>query len=915
MYFHLILFACILCTNHISCLSQYSLINIQQTQSSITGDLVSQSPSILNVEQYAFPQMQNINNLHFISNLSLTLKAETPSILHLTITDNTNANRWNPSASLLSPKYLYDTKNSSPQTASLAEYGLTELHNESFSFSLVNPNNKSQLIYTFSNETFLFTDTFILFKSLLTSDDIYGFGERGHNFKLNHGVYTIWPNDTGGIQQDKGYGGKNGYGHQPIGLHKPACPGVFLGFIFVNTNMQDVVISPSKGSLTSLEHRTIGGVIDYYIIKGATPDDVLRTIQYVIGVPTLPPFWSLGFHHSRYGYHNIRQVEEVYSNYIQHEIPIDTMWVDIDTLDKFTIFTLNKAAFSTLPSFVRNTLHRDHAHFIPIVDLGISYESKNEFITIGNSLNVFIKSNYTKDTLISKVWPGKTVFPDFYNPNTTLLWHYGLKKYDALLNFDGLWLDMNEPAMLDTASRCIGEVVLNTRIKCNNDTGNNYYYYKTLPYLPGYNRYKGSTVSAGSLNENALVYGKDQLISAAFNTKPMISYLMNKVSYEYLTKVKKVRPFILTRSNVIGIGKYAFHWLGDNFSRYTSLSNSISGIFSFNIFGIPMTGDDICGFFENAMDDLCARWFNLGAFYPFARNHNFIHSNDHEPWVFHRYTLPSAKRAITLRYSILRYMYSQLFLISLNEKGSYFKPVLFEYPDDERSYVDIDKKVMLGDAFILFPILTSSTRSVYMDFPYEHWNAFPNGKAFLSTGVNGTNAFSRVELPGQFENINLFLKGGSVVTVYDVFSQYVQNTFGLLHKAIDIMINPNEADEAKGVVVYDNDEMDVIKDKKYIRVEFAFQRNLTLVIRKEMNNMKEGEYKYKDLFVRKISVLRYSQIKRKINQHKVIFVTEEEGHKEGTGILNGENDSFEIDVHNVFSKEMKITQISSMQLL
>ena len=913
MYFHLILFICIFYTTHVSCISQYSLINIHQTESTITGDLVSQSSTIIDVEQYEFPQMQNINNLQFISNLSLTLKAETPNILHLTITDNNNPNRWNPSSSLLNPKYLYDIKHSS---SSLSEYGLTQLHNESFSFSILNPNNNTQLIYTFSNDTFLFTDTFILFKSLLTSDNIYGFGERGHDFKLNYGIYTIWPNDTGGIQQDNGNGGMNGYGHQPIGLHKPACSGVFLGFIFVNTNMQDVVISKYNDNLTSLEHRTIGGVIDYYIIKGATADDVLRNIQYVIGIPMLPPFWSIGFHHSRYGYTNIQEIEDVYSNYIQNEIPIDTMWVDIDTLDQFTIFTLNEHSFSTLPDFINNTLHyRDHAHFIPIVDLGISYENKNEFITLGNSLNVFIKSNYTKDILISKVWPGKTVFPDFYNPNTTLLWHYGLKKYDALLNFDGLWLDMNEPAMLDTNARCIGEVILNNRIKCNNDTGNNYYYYKTLPYLPGYNRYKSSTISAGSLNENAIIYGKDELISAAFNTKPMISYLMCKVSYEYLTKIKKVRPFILTRSNVIGIGKYAFHWLGDNFSRYTSLSNSISGIFSFNIFGIPMTGDDICGFFENARDDLCARWFNLGAFYPFARNHNFIHSKSHEPWVFPRYTLPSAKRAITLRYSILRYIYTQLFLISLNEKGSYFKPVLFSYPDDERSYIDIDKKVMLGDSFILFPVLTASTRNIYMDFPYEHWNAFPKGKAFLSKGINETTAFNKVALSGKFEDINLFLKGGSVVTVYDVFEQYVKNTFGLLHKEIDIMINPNEFDEANGVVVYDNDEMDTIKEKKYIRIEFEFQRNLILVVMKEMNNMKEDEYKYKDLFVRKIIVLRYSQIKTKITQLKVKFVSEKEGFIEGNLILNEDNDSIEVDMHSIFSEGIKITEIISMQLL
>ena len=202
-----------------------------------------------------------------------------------------------------------------------------------------------------------------------------------------------------------------------------------------------------------------------------------------------------------------------------------------------------------------------------------------------------------------------------------------------------------------------------------------------------------------------------------------------------------------------------------------------------------------------------------------------------------------------------------------------------------------------------------------MDFHYEHWNAFPKGKAFLSKGVNETTAFNKVALSGKFEDINLFLKGGSVVTVYDVFGQYVKNTFGLLNKEIDIMINPNEFDEANGVVVYDNDEMDTIKEKKYIRIEFEFQRNLILVVMKEMNNMKEDEYKYKDLFIRKITVLRYSQIKTKITQLKVKFVSEKEGLIEGKVRLNEDNDSIEIDMHSIFSEGIKITEIISMQLL
>ena len=139
---------------------------------------------------------------------------------------------------------------------------------------------------------------------------------------------------------------------------------------------------------------------------------------------------------------------------------------------------------------------------------------------------------------------------------------------------------------------------------------------------------------------------------------------------------------------------------------------SISGIMNFNMFGIPHVGADICGFYENITDDLCGRWMQLGAFYPFARNHyNKTDGEGHvlEPQEAYALKAPyneTAKNAILQRYSFLRYFYTLMFEVSTHKRGAVIRPLFYEFPDDENTLQGYEHSFMVGNALKVTPVIT-----------------------------------------------------------------------------------------------------------------------------------------------------------------------------------------------------------------
>ena len=787
-----------------------------------------------------------------IEKLNIQISLECNQYLHIYVTDAIEK-RWENSYSI-SDSYKERVKTCSEEAAprNLSQFGLyiSEDYEEPFYISLTNPST-GELIFTTEYTDFLYTDIFIGFAGFFTTNDVYGFGERYHDLKLGNGKFTMWPNDTSGIHEDTGEGGYNAMGIHPLGFHKTS-KNSFIGLLFNNINAQDLVIqsydykNEDFDNSVLIEHRTIGGVIDYYITINETPDEALTSLHDIVGHPTLPPFWSLGFHQCRWGYQKTKEIRDVYENYMANELPIDTFWGDIDILQDYRIFTLNQKSFVDLPALI-SEMHEKNYKFVPIVDLGFPKNDIDEFYTRGKEMNAFIKSNYTDEDLISYVWPERAVFPDFFTVEAESLWSYAMQKYYENVKYDGIWLDMNEPAMIYVDDIERGELLPEGYTF---DPKKNYY--ENIPYIPGY-RDDHPTIRGRTLSENS--YSKllpENKFLVAYNFKPLIPYLESKITNEQLIKLQNKRPFILSRSTSLGYGKYGFHWLGDNESTYKDMKNGLNGIFQFQIYGVPLTGDDICGFNGDSWDEICARWMTMGAFFPFARNHNSIGRPSQEPFAFgkYSYTLESSKLVLNMRYSLLRYYYTELFKVSLGEKGSFFKPLFFNYFSDESAYNNIAESFMLGDAFVIYPIFKDDTDNIEVYLPKDDWSVFPSGEIIRNKTEDG----GIISLSGKFAKVNIFMKGGMIFPYQDTFSKYIPNTYSLQKEKTELFILPDsEAHLASGDLIFDNDEHNTLENNNYYYIKMNYIYDTLFFTNSQLMN---DAYTKKDIYLSKLKFFR-----------------------------------------------------------
>ncbi len=531
----------------------------------------------------------------------------------------------------------------------------------------------------------------------------YGLGEKYEWINRINTSTTNWNSDVIGLTSLHNSVFKEYHTAIPffIGMDESKSYGIFFDNTF-RTEF-DFNIQLNK----SFYFRSEGGHIDYYLICGGNVSDIVKGYTYLTGRMNLPRKDFLGYHQCRYSYMNRDELMSVAKKMREKNIPCDVLYLDIDYMKNYKVFTIDSQRFNDFKDMVKK-LEEMGFKLVTIIDPGVKKEEGYSVYEEGMENNYFIKDAFG-EVYVGEVWPGDSVFPDFLRSKVRKWWG---ELHKSLLDkgVEGIWNDMNEPANFSTQSKTIPKDTVHI-----NDEG------ERKLHSEIHNIY-------GMLEAQATYHG-------------IINHIPNK------------RPFILTRSAYSGTQRYSGIWAGDNTSTWEHLESSIPMNLNLGLSGFSYTGSDVGGHCGDCTAELLIRWTQLGAFIPLFRNHTVKDSIRQEPWCFGEDALKIIRKYIRLRYKYITYLYNLMRESSING-NPVIRPLFYHYQNDENTY-NINDQFLFGENMMICPITRpgQSNRMVYL--PKGEWYDYWTEERI----TGGRNIITQADI----DVIPIYVKGGSII--------------------------------------------------------------------------------------------------------------------------------------------------------
>ncbi|KAF0300110.1 Maltase-glucoamylase, intestinal [Amphibalanus amphitrite] len=652
-----------------------------------------------------------------------------------------------------------------------------------------------------------YSDQFIEVTLQLAAQDVYGMGENNHDsFRHDLDAAITWPIFARDHPPESAR--ENLYGAHPFFAAIEDDSGRSFGVLFLNSNAMEYKVFRLNGT-AAVTFRTVGGILDMCLFFGRSPLEVLRQYHLTIGRPALPSYWALGFQLSRFGYRGTDDIRRIHARNRAAGIPQDVQYSDIDYMDTRRDFTVQPKQFGDLAKLV-GELRGEGVHLALIYDpaLAIDFGSYPP-VDRGVAADVFVRwcnSSLVppdqcagcRDYVVGYVWPqNKTLFPDFFQSATVSWWTDEMQRFLELAGGpDGFWIDMNEPSNFgtnmdkpfnwpnnlppwslkcpqnnldsppyptmyvrdpDNESKRLSDKTICMSTKHINDVF-------PAPFnRPAYRhpgsserRHRGHRPWRKRSLANQPPQDRRELLH--YDTHNLYGWSETHATRRAMDVVLGGRRGLLVgRSTFPGAGRWASHWFGDNTARWNDMHRSVVRMFEFGMFGIPHVGADICGFNGNTTRNLCLRWMQLGAFYPFCRNHNTDDGIEQDPAAWPSVAAAS-RDALGLRYRLLPYLYTLMYRAAAFG-ATVVRSLAFEFPTHPELR-GVDTQFLWGSGMMVAPILSEQSQTrVQVTFPPGDWFDLRNGSLAHSSNVTTAVTY---DVPLS-QMIPVFARGGAAL--------------------------------------------------------------------------------------------------------------------------------------------------------
>ena len=447
---------------------------------------------------------------------------------------------------------------------------------------------------------------------------------------------------------------------------------------------------------------------DLYLLSGGNENAICKEFRTLIGRSYIPPKWAFGLAQSRWGYKTEKDVREVARQYKEHDLPLDMICMDIEYMQDYADFTVNKERFPDLAKLSAD-LKAQGIRLVPIIDAGVRIDPNDPTCTEGVEKGYFCKKA-DGTPFVAAVWPGKAYFADFLRPEVREWFGH---KYKALTDcgIEGFWNDMNEPSLFYSPERLRAFLNDMAALREKDNIEQEEFFLRVVggamglmnspaDYASFYHEVDGQKVRHDQVHN---LYGGS----------------MTRAAGEAFADLRPgQRTLLYSRSSFIGSHRYGGIWLGDNNSSWAQLLANIQMMPSVQMCGFLYSGADLCGFSSDTTPDLALRWLEFGLLTPLMRNHSAVGTRMQEYYRFPE-VLPAVRNMIRLRYALLPYLYSEFMKAAL-ENTSYFRPLAFDYPDDPDAR-EVEDQLLLGEGLMAAPVYVQNAhgRHVYLPEPMK----------------------------------------------------------------------------------------------------------------------------------------------------------------------------------------------------